>query len=117
MIADLCVKHDTLCFSDEVYEWLVYRGHQHIKIGTVLVYASMLVYSKSFIRRLQVKENLRSGNLVTQVTASTRKKPPIGSGIFRYHASISILFDKPTYLPLISYHKHCNNLIWEGADC
>lgn len=35
MIADLCVKHDTLCFSDEVYEWLVYRGHQHIKIASL----------------------------------------------------------------------------------
>ncbi|XP_034529413.1 kynurenine--oxoglutarate transaminase 3-like isoform X1 [Notolabrus celidotus] len=35
MIADLCIKHDTLCFSDEVYEWLVYRGHQHIKIATL----------------------------------------------------------------------------------
>ncbi|XP_061539359.1 kynurenine--oxoglutarate transaminase 3-like isoform X2 [Phycodurus eques] len=35
MIADLCVKHDTLCFSDEVYEWMVYRGHQHHKIATL----------------------------------------------------------------------------------
>ncbi|XP_017280705.1 kynurenine--oxoglutarate transaminase 3 [Kryptolebias marmoratus] len=35
MIADLCIKHDTLCFSDEVYEWLVYKGHQHIKIATL----------------------------------------------------------------------------------
>nr|XP_046248488.1 kynurenine--oxoglutarate transaminase 3-like isoform X1 [Scatophagus argus] len=35
MIADLCIKHDTLCFSDEVYEWLIYRGHQHIKIATL----------------------------------------------------------------------------------
>ncbi|TNN72806.1 Kynurenine--oxoglutarate transaminase 3 [Liparis tanakae] len=34
-IADLCIKHDTLCFSDEVYEWLVYRGHQHTKIATL----------------------------------------------------------------------------------
>ncbi|XP_028817117.1 kynurenine--oxoglutarate transaminase 3-like isoform X2 [Denticeps clupeoides] len=34
-IADLCIKHDTLCFSDEVYEWLVYRGHQHVKIATL----------------------------------------------------------------------------------
>ncbi|XP_049573444.1 kynurenine--oxoglutarate transaminase 3-like [Syngnathus scovelli] len=29
MIADLCIKHDTLCFSDEVY-----RGQQHHKIAT-----------------------------------------------------------------------------------
>uniref|UniRef100_A0A671V1K0 Kynurenine--oxoglutarate transaminase 3 n=1 Tax=Sparus aurata TaxID=8175 RepID=A0A671V1K0_SPAAU len=35
MIADLCIKHDTLCFSDEVYEWLIYRGHEHIKIATL----------------------------------------------------------------------------------
>ncbi|XP_051929856.1 kynurenine--oxoglutarate transaminase 3-like [Hippocampus zosterae] len=35
MIADLCIKHDTLCFSDEVYEWIVYRGHRHIKIATL----------------------------------------------------------------------------------
>ncbi|CAB1323786.1 unnamed protein product [Coregonus sp. 'balchen'] len=34
-IADLCIKHDTLCISDEVYEWLIYKGHQHIKIATL----------------------------------------------------------------------------------
>lgn len=35
VIADLCVKHDTLCISDEVYEWLVYTGHTHVKIATL----------------------------------------------------------------------------------
>ncbi|KAK3557317.1 hypothetical protein QTP70_026605 [Hemibagrus guttatus] len=34
-IADLCMKHDTLCFSDEVYEWLIYKGHDHVKIATL----------------------------------------------------------------------------------
>ncbi|XP_013205508.1 kynurenine--oxoglutarate transaminase 3 isoform X2 [Microtus ochrogaster] len=34
VIADLCIKHDALCISDEVYEWLVYTGHKHIKIAT-----------------------------------------------------------------------------------
>lgn len=33
LIADLCVKHDVLCISDEVYEWLVYDGKKHIRIG------------------------------------------------------------------------------------
>ncbi|MEQ2218070.1 hypothetical protein XENOCAPTIV_028987 [Xenoophorus captivus] len=43
MIADLCVKHDTLCFSDEVYEWLVYKGHQHEAVaqGLLLNYKLM----------------------------------------------------------------------------
>ncbi|XP_036612099.1 kynurenine--oxoglutarate transaminase 3 [Trichosurus vulpecula] len=34
-IADLCIKHDIICISDEVYEWLVYTGHKHIKIATL----------------------------------------------------------------------------------
>ncbi|XP_053704038.1 kynurenine--oxoglutarate transaminase 3-like [Synchiropus splendidus] len=35
VIADLCIKHDTLCFSDEVYEWMTYKGQQHVKIATL----------------------------------------------------------------------------------
>uniref|UniRef100_A0A8D0DVG4 Kynurenine--oxoglutarate transaminase 3 n=1 Tax=Salvator merianae TaxID=96440 RepID=A0A8D0DVG4_SALMN len=35
IIADLCIKHDTLCISDEVYEWMVYNGNKHIKIATL----------------------------------------------------------------------------------
>lgn len=33
MIADLCIKHDVLCISDEVYEWLTYDTAKHVKIG------------------------------------------------------------------------------------
>ncbi|XP_078502717.1 kynurenine--oxoglutarate transaminase 1-like [Lissotriton helveticus] len=35
LIADLCTKHNVLCFSDEVYEWLVYDGRTHIRIATL----------------------------------------------------------------------------------
>lgn len=38
MIADLCIKHNLLCFSDEVYEWLTYDGAKHIKIGGITDY-------------------------------------------------------------------------------
>nr|XP_015107085.1 kynurenine--oxoglutarate transaminase 3 isoform X2 [Vicugna pacos] len=34
VIADLCIKYDALCISDEVYEWLVYTGNKHLKIAT-----------------------------------------------------------------------------------
>lgn len=33
VIADLCIKHDVICISDEVYEWLTYDGTKHVKIG------------------------------------------------------------------------------------
>ena len=33
MVRELCVRHNVLCVSDEVYEWLVYPPTKHIKIG------------------------------------------------------------------------------------
>ncbi|XP_062290016.1 kynurenine--oxoglutarate transaminase 1 [Scomber scombrus] len=35
MIADMCIKHDVLCISDEVYEWLTYDGAKHVKIASL----------------------------------------------------------------------------------
>uniref|UniRef100_A0A8C2D642 Kynurenine aminotransferase 1 n=1 Tax=Cyprinus carpio TaxID=7962 RepID=A0A8C2D642_CYPCA len=35
MIADLCIKHDVICISDEVYEWLTYDGTKHVKIASL----------------------------------------------------------------------------------
>ncbi|XP_034457939.1 kynurenine--oxoglutarate transaminase 1 isoform X2 [Hippoglossus hippoglossus] len=35
MIADICIKHDLLCISDEVYEWLTYDGAKHVKIASL----------------------------------------------------------------------------------
>ncbi|TRZ21087.1 hypothetical protein HGM15179_006022 [Zosterops borbonicus] len=35
LIAELCLKHDVLCISDEVYEWLVYDGKQHIRMASL----------------------------------------------------------------------------------
>ncbi|KAG6449859.1 hypothetical protein O3G_MSEX006258 [Manduca sexta] len=34
LIADLCKKHNVLCLSDEVYEWMVYEPVKHIRIAT-----------------------------------------------------------------------------------
>ncbi|XP_051531526.1 kynurenine--oxoglutarate transaminase 1 isoform X2 [Myxocyprinus asiaticus] len=34
VIADLCIKHDVICISDEVYEWLTYDGTKHVKIAS-----------------------------------------------------------------------------------
>lgn len=31
-IADLCKKHNVLCISDEVYEWMVYDDNEHVRI-------------------------------------------------------------------------------------
>ncbi|XP_067825916.1 kynurenine--oxoglutarate transaminase 1-like isoform X1 [Heptranchias perlo] len=35
VIADLCVKHNVVCISDEVYEWLVYDANEHVRIASL----------------------------------------------------------------------------------
>lgn len=33
LIANLCKKYNVLCIADEVYEWMVYKPKEHIRIG------------------------------------------------------------------------------------
>lgn len=42
LIANLCKKHNVLCVSDEVYEWMVYEPNKHIRIGKCLYNKSIL---------------------------------------------------------------------------
>ncbi|TGZ61375.1 hypothetical protein CRM22_008019 [Opisthorchis felineus] len=35
MVADLCIRHNLVCVSDEVYEWLVFPPNKHIKIASL----------------------------------------------------------------------------------
>ncbi|VEL36321.1 unnamed protein product [Protopolystoma xenopodis] len=34
-LANICIRHNLLCVSDEVYEWLVYPPNKHIKIASL----------------------------------------------------------------------------------
>lgn len=35
MIAELCKEFNILVISDEVYEWLVYEGSDHVRIASL----------------------------------------------------------------------------------
>ncbi len=35
LIAELCVRFDTLAITDEIYEHIIYDGHRHISIGSL----------------------------------------------------------------------------------
>lgn len=35
VIADLCKKHNVIAVMDEVYEWIVYKGHKHVRMATL----------------------------------------------------------------------------------
>ncbi|MBI3818512.1 MAG: aminotransferase class I/II-fold pyridoxal phosphate-dependent enzyme [Planctomycetes bacterium] len=34
-IADLCIRHDCLVFTDEIYEYILYEGQKHISMATL----------------------------------------------------------------------------------
>jgi aminotransferase len=34
-IADLCRRHDVLCVTDEIYEYILYDGRRHVSIGSL----------------------------------------------------------------------------------
>ena len=35
-IADLCKQHNVIALMDEVYEWIVYKGHRHVRMGKII---------------------------------------------------------------------------------
>jgi kynurenine--oxoglutarate transaminase/cysteine-S-conjugate beta-lyase/glutamine--phenylpyruvate transaminase len=35
MIGDLAKKHNCIVVMDEVYEWIVYKGHEHVRMATL----------------------------------------------------------------------------------
>ncbi|XP_076353903.1 kynurenine aminotransferase-like isoform X4 [Tachypleus tridentatus] len=35
MIAELCKEHNVICVMDETYEWLVFKGSEHIRMATL----------------------------------------------------------------------------------
>ena len=35
LIADLCDDYDTICFTDEIYEYILYDGAKHVSIGSI----------------------------------------------------------------------------------
>lgn len=49
-IANLCKKHNVLCISDEVYEWMVYDGNEHVRICKFLSYEYLKTVSYFFTK-------------------------------------------------------------------
>jgi aminotransferase len=35
LVADLCIEHDALAFTDEIYEHIIYDGRKHISLATL----------------------------------------------------------------------------------
>lgn len=43
MIADLCKKHDVIAVMDEVYEWIVFKGNEHLRMGMIIIIIALIL--------------------------------------------------------------------------
>lgn len=74
LIADLCIKHDTLAITDEIYEHILYDGAKHIPIWTLPGMADRTVAINSISKTFSVT-GWRIGFVTAsaEITQSVRK--------------------------------------------
>ena len=56
VVANLCKKHDVIVIADEVYEWMIFKGHKHIKIGECRSCLPLIKLLNIFTRRMDCTE-------------------------------------------------------------
>lgn len=72
-LAALCIEHDLLCVTDEVYEYMVYPGHTHVSIATRPGMSARTVTMGSYSKTFSI-----TGWRIGFATAQAQLAEPIG---------------------------------------
>jgi len=80
-IADLCVEHDVVAVSDEIYEHILYDGHEHVSIASLPAMAERSVTINSISKTFSVT-GWRVGYAIA--------RPPIIEGIRKAHDFLTV---------------------------
>lgn len=87
LIADLCIEHDVIVISDEVYEHLIYEGHQHIAIASL---------DGMFERTVTVGSAGKTFGMTGWKIGWVYGHPELMKGIWRAHQFIVFATNHPT---------------------
>lgn len=87
LIADLCIEHDVIVISDEVYEHLVYEGHQHIAIASL---------DGMFERTVTVGSAGKTFGMTGWKIGWVYGHPELMKGVWRAHQFIVFATNHPT---------------------
>lgn len=79
LIADLCIEHDVIAISDEVYEHLTYEGHEHIPLATL---------PGMFERTLTVSSGAKTFSFTGWKVGWVFGPPELITGVWRIHQNI-----------------------------
>lgn len=80
-IAELCQRHNAIAITDEVYEHIVFDGHQHISIASLPGMAERTVTISGFSKTFSVT-GWRLGYVVA--------KPPLSDGVRKVHDFLTV---------------------------
>jgi len=86
LIRDLCVAHDAIAFTDEVYEYLTYDGHEHI---------SLVSLEGMRERTVTVSSTAKSFSMTGWKVGYTLAPPAATVAIRRLHQFISFAIATP----------------------
>lgn len=87
LIADLCIQHDVIVISDEVYEHLIYEGHQHIAIASL---------EGMFERTVTVGSAGKTFGMTGWKIGWVYGHPELMTGVWRAHQFIVFATNHPT---------------------
>lgn len=82
LIADLCLRHDVLAVTDEVYEHLLYDGQQHVSIASLTGMADRTITINSMSKTYSVT-GWRVGWTII-------RNPEVTNGIRRVHDFLTV---------------------------
>ncbi|XWX04681.1 aminotransferase class I/II-fold pyridoxal phosphate-dependent enzyme [Aggregatilineales bacterium SYSU G02658] len=86
LIADLCIAHDVVVISDEVYEHLTYDHHHHIPIATL---------PNMFERTLTISSGAKTFSFTGWKVGWVYGHPDLMTGVWRIHQNIVYAVNGP----------------------
>ena len=87
LIADLCIEYDVIVISDEVYEHLIFEGHQHIAIASL---------DGMFERTVTVGSAGKTFGMTGWKIGWVYGMPELVTGVQRTHQFITFATNHPT---------------------
>ncbi len=87
LFADLCIKHDVIVISDEVYEHLFFEGHQHVAIASL---------DGMFERTVTIGSAGKTFGMTGWKIGWVYGPPELIAGVWRSHQFITFAANHPT---------------------
>lgn len=119
LIADLCMDHDALALTDEIYEHITYDGRKHVSIGSLDGMRERTVTMNSFSKTYSVT-GWRVGYALAakELTTPIRKIHDfltVGAPAPLQHACVTALqFTDQYYLEFAEMYDRKRRLLFEG---